>query len=104
MGLITAYATDAIVITPKGALQGSGMYDYSGSPVSTYARVSVKSGIRKDADGKDWMYRFHVWFKSTETITLQDQITFNGQTFEVRELIERDDITGILDHYEAYCG
>lgn len=104
MGIVTAYATDAITITPKGTLQGSGTYAYDGSPVSTFARVSVTSGVRKDANGKEWVYRFRVWFKSTETIALQDKITFGAKTYIVKDLIEQDDITGTLDHYEGYCG
>ncbi len=104
MGLITAYATDAITLTSKGTLGGDSRYAYDGTTVSTYARVSVKSGVRKDENGKDWMYRFRVWFKSTETVALQDKITFDGMTYIVKELKERDDITGTLDHYEAYCG
>lgn len=104
MGLTTAYSTDAITITPKGSLGGDARYDYSGATVSTYARVSVTSGVRKDANGKDWMYKFRVWFKPTETIALQDKITFNGTSYIVKELMERDDIMGTLDHYEAYCG
>jgi hypothetical protein len=104
VGLVDAYTNDAITITPRGSLQGDGTYDLSGTAVSTRARVVVKSGVRKDADGKEWMYRFKVYLRAGESIALQDQITFGGSTYRVREVEERDGLDGNLDHYVVYCG
>ena len=104
MGIADTYMSDSVTITPKGTLGGDGKYTYDGTTVSTVARVKDHVGARLRNTGKEWVYQLKVSMRSTETIALQDKITYNSKTFIVKDIDSVDDIEGALDHYVVYCG
>jgi hypothetical protein len=50
------------------------------------------------------MYSHVVYFRATETLALEDQLTIDSVKVRIREIIEHKDITGTLMSYEVYCG
>lgn len=104
MGLIDAYVNDDIIITGRGSTDGYGAYDHTGTVTVTRARVVEKSGIRKGADGTDWLYAYKVYLSPSDTVALHDKITFNSTDYEIRDLEKHDDINGTFDHWVAYVG
>ena len=104
MGIADTYMTDSVTITPRGTAGGSGQFAYDGTPVATTARVDDKMGVRQRDTGKEYVYQFRLWMKSTEALALQDKITYNSKTHVIREIEEQDDVGGALDHYVVYCG
>ena len=103
MGIANTYMTDAVTITPKGTHNGAD-YTYDGTDVSTVARVAKKGGVRLGNTTKEWVYTLKLWMRATDTIAREDKITYSGDTFIVKEVEERPDINGTLDHYVVYCG
>jgi hypothetical protein len=104
MGLIDTYTKHDVTITPKGTVGNDGSYPCDGSAVSTVARVVEKRGVRRHGADTEWEYKLIVYFQADETITLQDQVTWESQTYRVKELEPLRDIAGRLQHYKAYCG
>ncbi|MCP4898891.1 MAG: head-tail adaptor protein [bacterium] len=104
MGLIDSYCVDAVTITPKGTLGNDGKYDFDGTAVSTTARVRKATGHKRDADGTEYVYTVKVWLRGNETLVIGDRITHVGTNYEVKDITERDSLTGTLDHYEVFCG
>lgn len=104
MGLADIYCKDAVTITPKGTLGSDGKYDFDGTAASTLARVRKASGQRRSSDGTEYVYTVKVWLKPDETIAIGDRITHSEVNYEVKDITERDGLTGSLDHYEVFCG
>jgi len=103
MGLIDIHCTDAITITPTGAIRADGRYN-DGAAVSTTARVEHKSGTRLDSSKKEYMYSMIVYMKASESIGLQAKVTVDGTVYLIKGIREVDGIGGTLDHYKVWCG
>ena len=86
MGNVDAYFLDEVTITGRGALEKAGTYDEGGETQKVRARVVEKSGVRKTIDGAEWMYTHKIYFRSSVTIALQDEITYKGINYEARDI------------------
>ncbi len=83
MTLITDYRADSITIKPKGTITGEGRYPYDGTPVNTTARVINRSGMIRDGRGDEITWDREMFMAPTETVELQDKITFDSVDHEV---------------------
>lgn len=104
MSWVTNWLKDSVTITPRGTLSGDGTYTYDGTAVVTVGRVLQKSGRMLDNDGRDFMYKYEVWLKPTESLHVGDHITFGSDVLEVVDIYRGDFIDGTASHIKARCG
>ena len=104
MGIADVYMQDAVTLTPKGTRNGAGTYDYDDGSVSTTGRVVNNRGVRRHGTDTELVYTLMVWLASDESVGILDKITIGSQTYYIKDIVECDSITGVLDHYEVYCG
>ena len=93
MGLIDAYAQDAITITPKGTADADGTYDFDGTAVVTTARVVNKTGLIRRENGREITYTKTAFLKPDDTVTVGDKITILTIAHEVLEVYPIEDIS-----------
>lgn len=104
VSIIGAYANDQVTITPKGTRRGDGRYSYDGTERSVYVRVVAKRGLVRKEPGKDIGYRYEMWVSSDDDVTQQDHVTWNGETFEVVDIVEHKLVDGAPSHKKVRLG
>jgi hypothetical protein len=103
-GLVDQHLEHEVTIVRRGTLRSDGTYPYTGASTATLAWVRDKAGVLRGEKGRELVYQRVVYLSTSETISLQDRIVYNGVNHEVLMIDRNDDITGEPDHIKCYVG
>lgn len=98
---ITTYLNTTVTRKPKSTLDKYGAVT-TGTAVNIRARIQEKVTRLFDERGIEFLADAELWVKPTETINLEDLITFESNNYKVVRIDTKRGLTGNKDHKKIY--